>query len=396
MRTCRVIILGSTGSIGTQTLEVIRHLNALAESALSDRRFEVVGLAAGSSGDELFAQARATGVRELALASGSGAYDGVRVRLGQHAAEELVREVECDLVVAAIVGFAGVRATLAAAEIGRDIALANKESLVAAGALVVQAARASGSRLLPIDSEHSGLWQCLGGVALPWLAPPAIRRMVITASGGPFRDRRLDEIFDAAPAEALEHPTWDMGPKVTIDSATLMNKALEIIEAHWLFGLDGDRIEAMIHPQSVIHAMVEHEDGSVIAQLGAPDMRTAIQHALSHPARTDGCSKRLTIADLARLELAPVDRARFPAIDIAYRALHLGGTAGAILNAVNEEAVRAYLDGRIRFGEITELVEEGLASLPTDPVRTLRDAVSADARARAWALDRLDARASAR
>jgi 1-deoxy-D-xylulose-5-phosphate reductoisomerase len=393
----RLIILGSTGSIGTQTVEVVEHLNALHARGRWPHRFDVVGLATGRNTAAVMEQALRLGVRDIALADGAvggggGTGAGLRVRRGPDAAERLVREVEADLVVGAMVGSAGLPATLAAVERGIDVALANKETLVAAGALVVPAARRTGARLLPVDSEHCAVWQCLAGQpagrAGPAACPPLtcgeeVARVILTASGGPFRARSREETYHATPAEALRHPTWAMGPKVTVDSASLTNKALEVIEAHWLFGLEGPRIGVLIHPQSIVHAIVEHADGSAVAQMAAPDMRLPIQAALTHPRRPEGIGRRIDWASLSRLEFDEPDRTRFPALDVAYRCIDLGGTAGAVFNAANEAAVEAFLGGAsIPFGRITELAREALEGVGVSPLRDLADVARAEAEAR--------------
>ncbi len=394
----RIIILGSTGSIGTQSLEVIAHLNALLAHEGEGTGYEVVGLAAGRSGDALCAQALATNCRTIALADGEPgcahghAPEGVRVLRGPDAAERLVREVECDIVIAAMVGAAGLPATLAAVELGRRVALANKETLVAAGELVVAACRASGAVLLPVDSEHSALWQCLagethgpGGVLPPLAAPPpGVLRLILTASGGPFRTWDAPSTFAATPEQALNHPTWKMGPKVTIDSASLTNKALEVIEAHWLFGASCEQIDVLIHPQSIVHSLVEYADGSLIAQLGANDMRTPIQYALTHPARPAGVSRKLDLASISRLDFVPPDHARFPALGLANDVIRRGGTAGAVFNAANEAAVAAFLDRRIPFGRIAELTRDALGEVGSSAMRCLGDAMTAEREARRY------------
>jgi 1-deoxy-D-xylulose-5-phosphate reductoisomerase len=368
----RVIVLGSTGSIGTQTLDTIEHLNTLHARGVFPRRYEVIGLAAGAN-QELLARQRS-------------AYPGARWALASadpDAAERLVRETACDVVVAAIVGSAGIAPTLAALELGRDVALANKETLVAAGSLAVAAARRTGARLLPVDSEHSGAWQAIGlGMCPPFASPPAIRRLTLTASGGAFRTTPLQALRMMPVAEALKHPTWRMGPKVTIDSASLMNKALEIIEAHWLFGLPSERLGAVVHPQSVVHALIEHEDGSVVAQMGAPDMRTPIQVALAWPERGEGLAKRLDLLACGPLTFEPVDPRRYPAFGLADEALRLGGTAGAVLNAANEEAVAAYLDGRCCFGDVPIFVGRAMAEVGVSALRSLADVREAEREAR--------------
>jgi len=388
----RVIVLGSTGSIGTQTLDVIAKLNAQHERGEQATRFEVVGLAAGRNAGLLIEQAARFASPRVALADGPAEVpalpDGVALMTGHDAAERLVRETEADLVVAAMVGRAGLPATLAAVELARDVALANKETLVAAGELVVATARRTGARLLPIDSEHSGLWQCLhgmGGMAScpPCALPASVDRVVLTASGGPFRTWPAERLREATPEDALEHPTWRMGAKNTIDSASLMNKGLEVIEASWLFGIDPGRIEVLVHPSSIVHALVAFADGSVLCQLSEPDMRLPIQHALEHPGRSRAAGRRLDLAELSELRFEPPDTSRFPALGLAYESLRAGGTAGAVLNGANERAVEAFLDERsIPFGRIPELVSGAMEAVAFSPIRDLSDVFEADAQAR--------------
>jgi 1-deoxy-D-xylulose-5-phosphate reductoisomerase len=415
-RATRIIVLGSTGSIGTQTLDVVSSINDAALRGDFPRRIEVVGLAAGSDPYALAEQAAAFGVGDIALARDDSEsrfrLDPFRARFGEDAAERLVREVECDLVISSIVGFAGLGATLAAVEMGVDVALANKETLVAAGALVTDTARRTGSRLLPVDSEHSGVWQCLMGLSSTLslgervapkapgegvLVPPCalgseVRRVTLTASGGALRDWPLDQLQHATAKDALAHPTWSMGPKVTIDCASLMNKALELIEAHWLFGLRSDRLGAIIHPQSIVHAFVETSDGSVLAQLGAPDMRTPIQVALTHPDRAPVAPARLDVTKLASLDFRPIDEKRYPAYALAKRVMDAPeskGSLGAILNAANEEAVEAFMKGDIDFGAIAQAVRDAMDTIPARPIRSLADVLAADAEARMWTRTRL-------
>lgn len=379
----RIILLGSTGSIGTQTLDVIENLNALASAGKSPVRYRVVGLAAGRNGALVCEQAQRFNVRELAIADETSPVSGANVRRGQDAAERLVREVECDVVLAAMVGAAGLPATLAAVELGRDVALANKETLVAAGELVIPAARRSGSKLLPVDSEHAGVWQCLPAPCCPPMdCGVEIARVVLTASGGPFRTWSASDIAAATPEQALKHPTWAMGRKVTIDSASLTNKALEVIEAHWLFGIGADRIGVVIHPQSIVHAMVELSDGNVLAQLAPPDMRTPIQIALTFPHRAAGVSRKLDWTSMSRLDFEQPDLERFPALGAAYEVIRAGGTAGAAFNAANEVAVEAFLDRRIPFGAIPRLSRAALERVGTSPLRSLTDVLEADREAR--------------
>ncbi len=406
----RVVILGSTGSIGTQTLDVIGHLNGLARTGgaapAGVDTFEVVGLVAGRNAALLDEQARRFAVRAercvLAARDGAGA------------AERLVREVDADLVVAAMVGAAGLPATMAAVELGRDVALANKETLVAAGSLIVPLARRTGARLLPVDSEHSAVWQCLQGRAHgqgprdqtepvpPLLCANDVAKMVLTASGGPFRTWTREAAYHATPAQALKHPTWNMGAKVTIDSASLTNKAFEVIEAHWLFGLEGARIDVLVHPQSLVHALVEFADGSVIAQIAPPDMRGPIQYALTHPARPAGRAKKLDWATLSSLTFERVDAERFPALGLAYRVIERGGASGAVFNAASEEAVYAFLapgnerGEALAFGRLPELATEAIEHLGSSTVRDLADVLAADDAARRFVRQRLGKREVAR
>jgi 1-deoxy-D-xylulose-5-phosphate reductoisomerase len=393
----RVIVLGSTGSVGTQTLQVIEHLNALHERGEFPTRQEVVGLAAGRNAGALADQHARYPSSQLAITGDDGPRHARFT--GPDAAARLVAEVECDLVVAAIAGAAGLPAAWNAVRLGRDVALANKETLVVAGEIVVAEARRSGSRLLPIDSEHAALWQCLaarqGGEGGEQRGPPpmsvarSVQRVWITASGGPFRERPPEEVHDATPEQALRHPTWSMGPKVTIDSATLMNKALETIEAHWLFGLHARQIGVLIHPQSIIHAMVERADGGIIAHLAAQDMRHPIQHALAWPHDAPACSRALNWRELTSLELRPATDSQQRAINLGARAIDAGGSAGAIVNGANEAAVAAFLERRIPFGRIVPLVETAFGEFNTRPVSSLSDALEADAQARAWVEHRI-------
>lgn len=399
----RLLLLGSTGSIGLQTIEVVNHLNALHARGEWPTRYEITGLAAGRNGGAMLEQARLLGVRDAALTDADaspGAADrarsaGVNLRTGADACERLVREVEADIVLAAVVGSAGLPATLAAVSMGRDVALANKETLVAAGSLVVPAAERSGARLLPVDSEHSAIWQCLPwGEAPPMTLGAEVSRVTLTASGGPFRTWSRERVKNATVQEALNHPTWKMGAKVTIDSASLTNKGLELIEAHWLFGLGSDRLAAVMHPQSIIHSFVEFADGSIMAQLGAPDMRTPIQIAASWPWRGAGVSRKLDLLTLSRLDFEPVDLERFPAVGVAFEVIDAigrssGATAGAVFNGANEAAVEAFLAGEIPFGRITALAREALDEVGLGAMRSLEDALEADREARRFVRARI-------
>ncbi|MAT80731.1 MAG: 1-deoxy-D-xylulose-5-phosphate reductoisomerase [Phycisphaerae bacterium] len=384
----RVILLGSTGSIGESTLDVIRHMNQ------SDgQHFELVGLAAGTRSETLLSQAAEFGVDSIALADPSSLQndgsvpDSHTLYSGPQSARQLVEAVarEGDLVVAAIVGSAGIDAVLASIDAGCDVALANKETLVAAGSLVMPRARERGIHLLPVDSEHSAIFQCLQGSH----GEREIERLVITASGGPFRGKARDTIRKATREQALAHPTWSMGPKITIDSASMMNKALEVIEAHWLFDLPADKIDVIVHPQSIIHGFVEYVDGSVLAQMGPPDMKTPIQYAMTWPERVDGCSRKMNWIELRSLVFEQLDHEAFPPVQQALEVIRKGGTAGAVFNGANEVAVEAFLADDIPFGGIHDLVTEAVESIEVKEIRSLADVEAADTEARAFVRERI-------
>lgn len=399
--TRRLVILGSTGSIGSQTLDVVGRLNALHEAGRWPTRYEVLALAAGRRADVLAEQASRFGVRRLALADAETETNLDCVR-GDDAAEALVTDLdldpETDLVVSAMVGVAGMAPTLAALSRGIDVALANKEPLVAAGELVTRAARDHNAALLPIDSEHSAIWQCLAGAGVgdtfvpPLAAPPAgVRRLVLTASGGPFRGWDAGRIARATREQALAHPTWDMGPKITIDCASLTNKAFELLEAHWLFAMPADKLDVLVHPQSIVHSLVEFDDASSLAQLGTTDMRTAIQLAITHPNRAPAPAPRLDLASVGTLDFESPDPVRFPALACAKRVIERGGTSGAVFNAANEAAVAAFLaeGADLPFGVIAELTLAALDEIQTRGLRTVADALDADAEAREFVSRRL-------
>jgi 1-deoxy-D-xylulose-5-phosphate reductoisomerase len=366
----RVVILGATGSIGVQALEVAsRHPD-----------LRVVALAANAAASELCATAVAHGVDRIALADPAAARDASfagEVLAGPEGIVRLVEEAEADVVLNAIVGAAGLDASLATLRSGADLALANKESLVAGGPLVLDALGGSSGLLLPVDSEHSALMQCLAGEPAE-----SLESLVLTASGGPFRNRQAGELADVTPADALAHPTWDMGAKITIDSATLMNKGLEVIEAHFLFGVAYDRIEVVVHPQSIVHGMARFRDGALIAHVGHPDMRVPISYALTYPERAATPAPALDLTRPFTLEFEPPDAAAFPCLGLARAAGETGGTAPAVLNAANEEAVAAFLAGRVRLTDIAALVEDALAACPAEPVDGLEAVRAADAAAR--------------
>jgi len=385
-RVRRLIVLGSTGSIGRSAMDVVAHLH---ENGLA--RFEIVGLAAGRNAALLTEQANRFGVSTVALCEGNhSSLDGFsgQVFWGDRAATELIEHVAQpgDLVLGAMVGSSGLPPTIAAIERGCDVALANKETLVAAGDLVMPLVREKGVDLLPVDSEHNALAQCLrAGRSID-----EVRRLVLTASGGPFRTWSADRTKRATVHEALDHPTWDMGPKITVDSASMTNKALEVIEAHWLFGLPAERIDVVVHPQSIVHSMVEFVDGSTIAQLSPPDMRMPIQYALTWPDRVAGCTRTMDWSTMQRFEFEPVDRDRFPAVGLAYDVIRRGGTSGAIFNAANEAAVEAFLAGDVQFGGIGELVSEAMARVPSRRFSTLDEVLQADDAARRCVAELLD------
>ncbi len=378
-----IAILGATGSIGASTLDVI---------ARHPERFRVAALTANRQVDELadlckryrpdyacVADAsRAPLLRERLAAA------GVRSKIvaGESGLVEVASLPGVDCVVAAIVGAAGLRPTLAAAKAGKKLLLANKEALVTAGAVFMEAVHSSGAILLPIDSEHNAIFQCLPPFTSGALASKGVRRVLLTGSGGPFRARARAELHRVTPDEACAHPNWVMGRKISVDSATMMNKGLEIIEAHWLFGASPEQIEVVVHPQSVVHSMVEYADGSVIAQLGHPDMRTPIAQALAFPERIDAGVSQLDLFRIGALSFEQPDFERFPALRLAYEALKRGGSAPATLNAANEVAVAAFLEGRLPFLHITAVIEETLQSVPASAPETLEEVLATDALAR--------------
>src|SRR5215207_3117038 len=366
----KVLVLGSTGSIGTQALEVIG----------ASQELQAVGLAAGTAWEKTVEQAREHGVPVVALAdeaaaeSARGAWSG-RVLTGEEGVRELIASTEPDLVLNAIVGAAGLGSTIVALSEGIDVALANKESLVLGGELVMALAEATRARLLPVDSEHSALFQLIHGEA-----PGTVEKLVLTASGGPFRGR--DDLSGVSVDDALAHPTWRMGGRITIDSATLMNKGFEAIEAHHLFGVPYERIAVVVHPQSIVHALVDLNDGSSLAHLGLPDMRVPISYALHYPERADVDVPRLELAAAGELSFEEPDLETFSCLRLALEAGRAGGTAPCVLNAADEIAVAAFLDGRVGFAAIGELIERVLAEMPARPVTHFEDLFEVDAEAR--------------
>lgn len=371
MSRTRLLILGSTGSIGRQTLDIV---------AAHPDRLEVVGLAAGAQDGLLVEQAQQFGARWCALADegaaqrAAAALPGVQVLGGAAAAVELVRRAEADLVVAAISGGAGLASVVRALEAGRDVALANKEPLVAAGGLITSVAARSGARLLPVDSELSAIFQCLQGQPRE-----AVERILLTASGGPFARLSREELGRVTPAQALAHPTWRMGRKVTIDSATLMNKGFEIFEVKWLFRVDFRQVEVLVHHQSIIHSLVEFQDSSILAQVGLPDMRTPIQYALFYPERVANDLPRLDLASVGTLTFAAPDDSRFPCLRLARQAGEAGGSYPAVLSGADEVAVELFLAGRVGFTDIPHLIDQALEEHAGGPVTTLEEALAAEA-----------------
>jgi 1-deoxy-D-xylulose-5-phosphate reductoisomerase len=375
-----VAILGSTGSIGCNTLRVIE--------SLGGERFRVVALGAGQNVEVLSDQI-AKHLPELVSVDSETAAHDLRARLfekdvdlpriivGEPGLIEVATHPQADCVVSATVGAVGFVPTLRALEAGKRVALANKETLVMAGELMTQAARASGAELLPVDSEHNALHQCLRGEK-----QSEVRRIILTASGGPFRTKTKTQMRESTVSEALRHPTWSMGAKITIDSATLMNKGLEVIEAHWLFGFTADQIDIVVHPESIVHSMIELVDGSVIAQMGVTDMRHAIQYALTFPDRQASELPPLDLTALSSLNFEPPDPDRFPCLGLAYRALRAGGTLPAAMNAANEEAVQAFIDERISLTDIPLVIGAVMDGHQTQPATKLTTILEADGSAR--------------
>lgn len=388
----RIAILGSTGSIGANTLAVVdRHPD----------KFSVVALSADRQVERLFAQIRQYQPRYAAMADPAAAGQlrsrvreagwSCEVLSGPGALEQIASATEVDAVMAAIVGSPGLRSTLAAAQAGKQLLLANKEALVMAGPLLMNAVKDSGAVLLPIDSEHNALFQALPQGFDGDFARGGVRRLWLTASGGPFLRTPREQLLGVTPDQACAHPKWVMGRKISVDSATLMNKGLEVIEASFLFNADPSQIQVVIHPQSIVHSLVEYVDGSVLAQLGNPDMRTPIAHALAYPQRIDAGVEPLDLCAIASLAFEKPDLERFPCLDLAFRALKAGGSAPIALNAANEVAVSKFLSGRLPFPRIGDLVEEVLSRVPVVGVHGLEDVLGADAQARRAAEDRLEA-----
>jgi 1-deoxy-D-xylulose-5-phosphate reductoisomerase len=383
----KLAIIGSTGSIGQSTLKVVQHLPG---------RFEVFALAAHSSVTLLAEQIAAFQPRVVTLME-TGRLDdlaqhckerGIRlpeILTAEEGLRAIVSAPDVDVVVSGAVGAAGLLPTLAAVEAGKTVALANKESMVLAGELIRRTASRTGARIIPIDSEHSAIDQCLRSGR-----PEEVRRLILTASGGPFRDTPKEQLDRVTPEAALNHPTWRMGRRITIDSATLMNKGLEVIEARWLFDIPEDRVDIVVHPQSIVHSMVEFMDGSVIAQLGTTDMRQPIQYALTWPERLESAVPGIDWTTAARLEFMPPDTTKFPCLELAYQAIRQGGTAPAVLNAADEVAVQAFLERRISFIDIPRLIGNSLDAHSVASAVTFENVMAADAWARRFVLDKVD------
>ncbi len=379
----RIAILGSTGSIGKKALRVIDSLNSSLEKERA--QYEIVALSAHSNVELLAGQARRYKPRFVAVTNADyveafrsmvGDLD-VEVLAGPDSLIEIAELEDVDIVLSAVVGAAGLGAVLAAAHKGKRLAIANKEPLVIAGELLTRASRENGGSILPVDSEHSAIFQ-----AMQAGSREEVSKIILTASGGPFRERSVEDIQNVTLAEALSHPVWDMGPKITIDSATMMNKALEVIEAHWLFDMPVERIEVLIHPESIVHSLVEFVDGSVIAQLGEPDMCLPIQYALTYPARLVGIAKRLRLEEVGKLTFERPNLQMFRALSLGYEAAQTGGSAPVVFNAANEAAVQEFLAGRVKFVSIVELIEHCLNKHNVKSRVSLEELLEADAWAR--------------
>ncbi len=380
-------VLGSTGSIGLSTLRVV---------ALHPERFRVTVLAARSNWRAIVEQARACNAETVVLADPQAAAmaraalresgSAARVESGADALAGAVAAGNVDIVMAAIVGAAGLPSTLAAVRAAKRVLLANKEALVMAGQLLMDEVRRAGAELIPIDSEHNAIFQCMPGGYLPGDAARGVIRVILTASGGPFRCTDIASLKHVTPDEACAHPKWKMGRKISVDSATLMNKGLEVIEATLLFGLPESKVDVIVHPQSVVHSLVEYADGSMLAQLGAPDMRTPIAQALAWPERFGSGVQSLDLAEIGQLGFEPPDHARFPSLGLARAAARAGGTAPAVLNAANEVAVQAFLERRLNFTAIAAVIDKVLQRIESSPVKALDDVLDADAAARRMGL----------
>jgi len=386
----RLSILGSTGSIGESTLSVVSQ---------HPERFQVFALSANSQVQRLFEQCQRFQPRYAVMADENAAVDletklkshghSVKVLAGAAGLQQIAADEQVDVVMAAIVGAAGLLPSIAAARAGKKLLLANKEALVMSGALFMQCVKQHGAQLLPIDSEHNAVFQCLPGNYSDGLSATGVSRIILTASGGPFRNREIGSLASVTPEQACAHPNWSMGRKISVDSATMMNKGLEVIEAHWLFDAQADQIEVLIHPQSIIHSMVQYVDGSVLAQLGNPDMRTPIAHALAWPQRMPCDVAALDLVAVAKLQFETANVQQFPCLGLAYQALRRGGTAAAVLNAANEIAVAAFLDNRVGYLDIPDIVEYVLARANIEDAVDLDVVLAADEQARHLAREKI-------
>jgi 1-deoxy-D-xylulose-5-phosphate reductoisomerase len=391
-----IAILGSTGSIGRSTLAVI---------ALHPEAFKVAVLGAFNSWQVIVEQAKVFRPETVVLVDADAAAQAraalreagsaTQVESGEQALKDAVSAANVHMVMAAIVGAAGLQPTLAAVRAGKRVFLANKEALVMTGRLLMDEVRRGGAELIPIDSEHNAIFQCMPGGYLPGDAADGVTRVILTASGGPFRSTSAEKMANVTPDEACAHPKWKMGRKISVDSATLMNKGLEVIEATLLFGLPESRVDVVVHPQSVVHSLVEYADGSMLAQLGAPDMRTPIAQALAWPARFASGVQSLDLLAVGRLEFEPPDHVRFPSLTLARAAARAGGTAPTVLNAANEVAVQAFLDLRLNFVGISTVIDKVLQRINSSPVKTLGDVLEADAAARRLAITFIELSAGA-
>ncbi|MCF6283203.1 MAG: 1-deoxy-D-xylulose-5-phosphate reductoisomerase [Candidatus Polarisedimenticolaceae bacterium] len=388
----QITVLGSTGSIGVSTLDVIqRHPDA----------YKVLALTANRSVEKLRQQCLQYRPRFAVMSDPTAAVQLAAELKGEAPEIEVLADLdglehvaalpEADYVMAAIVGAAGLRPALSAVRAGKRLLLANKEALVVSGHLFMEEVARSGAEILPIDSEHNAIFQCMPRDFKRGLEPIGVRRILLTASGGPFRDRPKEQLKRVTPDEACDHPNWSMGRKISVDSATMMNKGLELIEACWLFHTTADKIQVVLHPQSIIHSMVEYVDGSVLAQMGNPDMRTPIAHALAWPQRIESGVDALNLFEIGRLDFQPPDMQRFPCLRLAYEAITAGGTAPAVLNAANEIAVDAFLNGSLKFTAIPQLVEATLSAIPLQPAESLEQLMTCDTEARKVAEQKLSA-----
>lgn len=378
-----VAVLGATGSIGCSTLDVLaRHPARYRVVALSAHRRWQKLVELAMVHDPQFLVLLDEGAAQQARAALADRGRDIPVHSGAQALADAAAHADVEIVMAAIVGAAGLASTLSAVQAGKRVLLANKEALVMTGPLLMRQVQQFGAQIIPIDSEHNAMFQCMPSSFRPGTAPGGLTRLILTASGGPFRLTPAPELESVTPAQAIAHPRWSMGPKISVDSATLMNKGLEIIEASWLFGVPESRVEVLVHPQSIVHSLVEYADGSILAQMGAPDMRTPIAQALAWPERIGSGVQSLRLDIIRQLDFEPPDDERFPGLQLARAAARAGGTAPALLNAANEVAVQAFLDRRLNFTGITTVIDRVLQQLTPHPVRAIGDVLDADEQAR--------------